>query len=253
MNSAAEREKIDILGIPVDRVTMSSALDIFRGMLRKDHCGIIVTPNSEIVQNATRNEDLAELIRGADLVIPDGIGLVKASKMLGQPLTERVTGIDFSFEALKVIAEEGKSAFLFGSKPGIAEKAAERLTERIPGLVIAGTRNGYFKPEEEEAIAEEIDASGASFLLVALGSPKQELFMEKYKGRFKNVRAAVGVGGSLDVWSGTLDRAPKFYRDHGLEWLYRLIQQPSRIGRMAEIPRFLIKVLITRRKNANRT
>ncbi|MBR0114427.1 MAG: WecB/TagA/CpsF family glycosyltransferase, partial [Firmicutes bacterium] len=88
---------------------------------------------------------------------------------------------------------------------------------------------------------------------VALGSPKQELFMEKYKGRFKNVRAAVGVGGSLDVWSGTLDRAPKFYRDHGLEWLYRLIQQPSRIGRMAEIPRFLIKVLITRRKNANRT
>ena len=125
MNSAAEREKIDILGIPVDRVTMSSAIEIFKGMLRKDHCGIIVTPNSEIVQNATRNEDLAELIRGADLVIPDGIGLVKASKMLGQPLTERVTGRSSSAKAR-----------IFGTRPQV-----ERLTFRSPMQTPSGSRS----------------------------------------------------------------------------------------------------------------
>ncbi len=253
MSDALKRETIDILGIPVDRVTMAEALERFSDMLDSEGCSMIVTPNSEIVQNATKNEELASLIKRADLVIPDGIGLVKASKILGSPLTERVTGIDFSFEALKLIAGEGKSAYLFGSKPGIAEKAAEKLKEQIPGLIIAGLRDGYFSPEEEAGIAEEIDASGASFLLTALGSPKQELFMDKYRGGFKNVKAAIGIGGSLDVWSGSLERAPRFYRDHGLEWLYRLIQQPSRIGRMAEIPRFLIKVMIKGRKNAERS
>ena len=246
------RERMDILGIPVDRVTMESALAIFDELLAADGCHMIVTPNSEIVSNATKNPQLAELIRSADLVIPDGIGLVKASALLGQPLTERVTGIDFSFNSLKKLAAEGKSAYLLGSKPGIAEEAAKKLAEQIPGLIIAGTRNGYFKEEDERAIVEDINGSGASFLLVALGSPKQELFIEKYKNSLPSVKAAIGVGGSLDVWSGTLQRAPRFYQDHGLEWLYRLLQEPSRIGRMAEIPRFLIKVCVSRRKNANR-
>ncbi len=253
MSYNTERERIDILGIPVDRVNMEQALGAFGEMLEGQGCSMIVTPNSEIVQNATKNEELAELIKGADLVIPDGIGLVKASKMLGYPLGERVTGIDFSFEALKLLAARGQSAFFFGSKPGVAEKAAEKLREQIPGLIVAGTRNGYFSPEEEAGIAAEIDASGAAFLLAALGSPKQELFMEKYRRGFKNVKAAIGVGGSFDVWSGTLERAPAFYRDHGLEWFYRLMQEPSRIGRMAEIPRFLIKVMIKGRKNAERS
>lgn len=247
-----KRDRLDILGIPVDKVNMESALVIFDSLLAGEGCHLIVTPNSEIVSNATKSPQLKELIEGADLVIPDGIGLVKASSILGSPLEERVTGIDFSYNALKKIAAEGKSAFLFGSKPGIAYEAAKKLTEQIPGLVISGTRNGYFKPEDEEEIVEEINASGASFLLVALGSPKQELFIEKYKDRFTSVKAAIGVGGSLDVWSGTLQRAPQFYQDHGLEWLYRLKQEPSRIGRMAEIPRFLIKVYNSRRKNANR-
>lgn len=245
----AERETIDILGIPVDRVNMKKALGIFDGFMAEEGCSLIVTPNSEIVSNATKNEELAELIKGADLVIPDGIGLVMASSMLGQPLEERVTGIDFSFEALKKLAGEGKSAFLFGSKPGIAEKAAEELAKQIPGLIISGTRNGYFKEEDEADIVKEINDSGAVFLLVALGSPKQELFIEKYKAQFTQVRAAIGIGGSLDVWSGTLQRAPEFYRKHGLEWLYRLIQEPSRIGRMAEIPRFLIKINRSRRND----
>ena len=246
-----DRNTIEILGIPVDMTDMKGALASFEGFMNEEGCSLIVTPNSEIVSNATKNPELADLIKGADLVIPDGIGLVKASQMLGHPLKERVTGIDFSFEALKYIAETGKSAYLFGSKPGIAELAAEKLAEQIPGLAVSGTHDGYFKPEEEASIVEDINASGASFLLVALGSPKQELFIEKHKKEFTSVRAAAGVGGSFDVWSGTLERAPRFYRDHGLEWFYRLIQEPSRIGRIAEIPLFLIKVFISRRKNAN--
>ena len=245
-----QRNKLNILGIPVDKVSMESALDIFRGFMESEGCSLIVTPNSEIVLNATKDPELASLIKSADLVIPDGIGLVYASKMLGSPLGERVTGIDFSYEALRLLAGKGGSAYLFGSRPGIAEKAAEKLREQIPGLVIAGCRDGYFKSEEEEDIAAAIKASGADFLLVALGSPKQEKFIADHRQEL-GVRAAIGVGGSLDVWSGTLERAPKFYIDHGLEWLFRLKQEPKRIKRTAQLPLFLIKVLFTGRKNGD--
>jgi len=194
------------------------------------------------------------------MVIPDGIGLVYASKILKHPMKERVTGIDFLGRALEHLAQTGKSVFLFGSKPGIAEKAAEKMKETYPGLKVAGTRNGYFKPEEEEAILEEINAAEPDLLCVALGSPKQELFVLKYKDRLK-AKAAIGVGGSLDVWSGELKRAPEFYRKHGLEWLYRFIQEPSRYKRMAALPLFTQKtarkpqtpfpqLLLCRRKNA---
>ena len=246
----SEREKLDILGVEVDRVTMDSALDAFRGFLDSDGCSLIVTPNSEIVLNATKDPSLAELISSADLVIPDGIGLVYASRIAGSPLKERVTGIDFSYNALKLLAERGGSAYLFGGKPGIAEKAAEKLKEQIPGLRIAGFRDGYYRPEEEAEIAAGIMASGADFLLAALGSPKQEKFIADHREDL-GVRAAIGVGGSLDVWSGTLERAPQFYIDHGLEWLFRLKQEPKRIKRTAKLPLFLIKVLLTGRKNGD--
>ena len=248
---SSDRKKLDILGVEVDRVTMQGALEIFSGLLETDDCSLIVTPNSEIVLNAGSDPQLAQLIKSADLVIPDGIGLVYASKMLGAPFAERVTGIDFSYEALKLLAQRGESVFLFGGKPGIAELAAEKLKEQIPGLIVAGTRNGYFKPEEEPAIASEIKASGAVFLLVALGSPKQERFIADHRAEL-GVRAAAGVGGSFDVWSGTLERSPKFYMDHGLEWLFRLKQEPKRIKRTARLPLFLIKVLFTGRKNGDR-
>ena len=236
--------KLSILGVKVDRITKKEALEKFGEFMNEEGQSLIVTPNSEIILNADKDPQLKNLINNAAMVIPDGIGLVIASKQLGHPLEERVTGIDFTHSALEWCAANGKKVYFFGSKPGIAEKAAENMMKEIPGLEIVGARDGYFKAEEEEGIARSIAASGAEFLCVALGSPKQELFADKYKD-ILNVKAAVGIGGSLDVWSGTLQRAPEFYCRHGLEWLYRLIQEPSRFKRMAKIPMLFIKVMFS--------
>lgn len=237
-------ERINIMGVPVDMVNYEEAMARFRDFVEKDGVSLIVTPNSEIVVNAGKNEALMDAIKQAEMVIPDGVGLVYASKILGHPLQERVTGIDFLGRALGYLAETGKTAYLFGSKPGIADKAAARMEEAYPGLKIAGTHHGYFKEEEEEEILREINEAAPDLLCVALGSPKQELFVLKYKDRLK-AKAAIGVGGSLDVWSGDLKRAPEFYRKHGLEWLYRFIQEPSRYKRMAALPLFMLKVIFS--------
>lgn len=239
-------ERINIMGVPVDMVNYDEALARFRSFVEEDGVSLIVTPNSEIVVNAGKNEALMDAIKQAEMVIPDGIGLVYASKLLGHPLQERVTGIDFLGKALEYLAQTGKTAFLFGSKPGIAERAAEQMEKAYPGLKICGCRNGYFKEDEEEEILREINEAAPDLLCVALGSPKQELFVLKYKDRLK-AKAAIGVGGSLDVWSGDLKRAPEFYRKHGLEWLYRFIQEPSRYKRMAALPLFMLKVIFSKK------
>lgn len=241
--------KINILGVPLDMVDMEEALQRFRMLMETEDLSIIVTPNSEIVVNAGKDPELLGIIKSANLAIPDGIGLVYGSRLLGHPLKERVTGIDFLGRILQFLAEEGKSVFLLGSKPGgpgepsVAELAGERMAEAFPGLRVAGAYHGYFKEDEEESIVKIIKESQADFLCVALGSPKQEKFMARHKDAL-GARAAIGVGGSLDVWAGTVKRAPAFYQNHGLEWLYRLIQQPSRFKRIGALPKFMIKVLI---------
>ena len=239
-------ERIRILNVPVDMVTTGEALERFKAFLEQEGCDLIVTPNSEIVINAGKNKDLQYAIEQASLVIPDGIGIVYASRILKHPLKERVTGIDFLGKALEHLAKTGGSVFLFGSKPGIAERAGANMQAAYPGLVVAGARNGYFSPQEEEEILEEINRARPDLLCVALGSPKQELFVLKYQKRLQ-VKAAIGVGGSLDVWSGELKRAPEFYRRHGLEWLYRLMQEPSRYKRMAALPLFMIRVMFSKK------
>lgn len=249
-------EKIDILGIKVDRVDMVSAIKRFGEIMEAPGCSQIVTPNSEIVVNATKDSTLAKLIEQADLVIPDGIGLVYASKILKQPLTERVTGIDFTENALSWLARRGGSVYFLGGRPdaglgggeSVALLAAQKKKQQFPSLVIAGARDGYFKEGDEEGLVREINGSGADFLCVGLGSPKQEHFVSKHREKL-NVKAAVGIGGSLDVWAGTLSRAPEFYQKHGLEWLYRFVQEPSRYKRMAALPLFMIKVIASKGRN----
>lgn len=248
---AIQREKMHLWGIPIDRVDGETTMAIFEELMEAPGCSMIVTPNSEIIMAASKDAELERLLCEADLMIPDGIGLVYASKILKQPLAERVTGIDFADRALARLAEEGKSVYFLGSKPdggggvSVARMAADRKAQEHPGLVIAGTRDGYFKPEDEAEIVAQINASGAELLLVALGSPKQEKFIQRHRCELK-VKVAIGVGGSLDVWAGTLKRAPEFFRKHGLEWLYRLIQEPSRYKRMAVLPLFMIKVIVTK-------
>ena len=244
-------KRTKILNIPVDMVDRQEAMEIFRELMKTEECSMIVTPNSEIIVNATKDPKLKNIIEHADLIIPDGIGLVYASKIMGIPLQERVTGIDFLDAILAYLEETGQSIYFLGSKPGddnvqaIAELAAEKMKEKYKNLKIAGTHHGYFKEPDEEEIVKAINDSGADFLCAALGSPKQEKFIFQHKNQLK-ITGAIGVGGSLDVWAGTLKRAPEFYRNHGLEWLYRLIQQPSRYKRMAALPLFMIKVVISR-------
>ncbi len=245
-------ERMRILDIPVDRVTMTQAILSFKEIMARPGCELIVTPNSEIVVNATKSPNLKSLIEEASLIIPDGIGLVYASRILKQPLSERVTGVDFLTMALVYLEETGQPVFLLGSKPGneerasVAELAGEAMKRQFPELKIVGTRDGYFKAEDEEALVREINESGAEFLCVALGSPKQEEFVYKYRNEFTKVRAGIGVGGSLDVWAGTVKRAPVFYQKHGLEWLYRFAKEPTRLKRVMQLPVFMAKVIVKR-------
>ncbi|MCL1808983.1 MAG: WecB/TagA/CpsF family glycosyltransferase [Clostridiales bacterium] len=242
-----EEKRARILGVPVDIVTRAEAIEIFKGFMGASGCSLVVTPNSEIVLAASNDRGLKTLIENAGLIIPDGVGLVYASKILKIPLMERVTGIDFLSDVLGYLQHTGKSAYFLGSKPGVAELATENMKAKFPSLVIAGYHHGYFGETDEKAIIDDINRSGAQFLCTAMGSPKQEKFVYEHKEELANVRAAMGVGGSLDVWAGNLKRAPEFYQKHGLEWLYRLLQEPSRYKRMLKLPVFMIKVVFSRR------
>ena len=237
---------VKILGVRVDKITKAQALEEFQKLLDGDRCELIVTPNAEIVEKASKTPQLRRIINeDAAIVTPDGVGLIYASKLKGDPIQEKVAGIDFAHSAIELCAKLGRSVYLLGSKPGVAEAAAANLEKEIPGLKIAGFRDGYFREDEEPSVVAEINESGADFLCVALGSPKQEYFVIKHRDALK-VKAAAGLGGSLDIWSGQLNRAPKFYIDHGLEWLYRMIQEPKRLKRLPALPVFLIKAAIRR-------
>ncbi len=247
-----EIQRIRILDIPVDMVDYDLALARYDELMDSSGCDLIVTPNSEIIVNATKDSVLKELIEQAALIIPDGIGLVKAAKILKLPLKERCTGVDFLNRILGRLEEKEQSIFLLGSKPAneerdsVANLAAEAMKKAYPNLIVAGTNDGYFKPEDEAALVAKINESGADFLCVALGSPKQEKFVYEHAEEFTKVKAAIGVGGTLDVWAGTVKRAPRFWQEHNIEWLYRFIKEPVRFKRVLQLPVFIIRVIFSK-------
>jgi len=236
---------VDILGIPIANIDMGEALDFFKEFLNEDKLRVIFTPNAEIIMAAVRNPELSEILCSADLLIPDGAGVVLASRILGTPLKEKVSGIDLTRESFRVAPLMGATYFLLGGRPGIAEAAANKIKADNPDAEIAGFHHGYFNQEEETAVVEEINSSGAAVLLVGMGVPKQERWIRRQKDSL-NVRVCIGVGGSLDILAGTVKLAPPFFRDHGLEWLYRLAKEPWRYKRMLDLPRFMFRVIITR-------
>jgi N-acetylglucosaminyldiphosphoundecaprenol N-acetyl-beta-D-mannosaminyltransferase len=199
----------------------------------------VVTPNPEIVEICRENPEANRVINGADLVLPDGIGVIKGAAMLGTPLKERTPGIEFAAHLMGRMAEEGLSLYLLGAKPGVAELAAQKLAEKYPGLKIAGTHDGYF--QEDAPVVDAIRQSAADCVFVCLGAPKQEFWIEK-NGPATGAHLLCGLGGSMDVFAGTVERAPKFWCDHGLEWFYRLCKEPKRIGRMMKLPLFLVHI-----------
>ena len=230
--------RTDVLGVGFDNVTKAEAVERALELIDAREGRYVVTPNPEIVMLAKENPALKEALAGADIVLPDGAGIIKGAAILGRPMKEKVPGIDFACGVMARLTERGGSVYLFGAKPGVAEAAAETLRTKFPGLVISGTSDGYFS--DDGPIIEKIKDAAPDFLLVCLGAPKQELWMAKMSGKLL-VGLMVGLGGSLDVFAGTVKRAPEAWQKLDLEWLYRLLKEPRRIGRMMKLPLFVIE------------
>ncbi len=228
--------KIDVLGVAFDDLTMDEAVARGLALARGDGFAYAVTPNPELVMMAQKDPDYAGALAGAGLTLADGVGVIYAAKLLGRPLKGRVPGVDFAGRLMEAMAREGLSLFLLGAKPGVAERAAENLRAKYPGLTICGIHDGYF--QDPEPVAEAVRESGAEVVFVCLGAPKQERWMAQYGPR-SGAHLAIGLGGSLDVFAGTVKRAPEGWQKLGLEWLYRLLKEPRRVGRMAKLPLFL--------------
>ena len=197
--------RTDVLGVGFDALTRNETIELAKRLINEHTGAYMVTPNPEIVMQTWESEEVRAAVNGADIVIPDGIGVVKAAKILGTPLTERLPGIEIGAEILKYIAESGRKAFLLGAKPGVAEMAAEQMKKDFPGINICGTNDGYFK--DDGPVVEKINAARPDFLLVCLGAPKQELWMARNKAML-DVGLMAGLGGTLDVYAGTVKRAP---------------------------------------------
>lgn len=235
--------KTDILGVAFDALTLDEAEERADALLRARKGGYIVTANPEIVLHSREDAAYAAAVNGADLVLADGVGDLYAARILGTPLPERVAGSDITPRLLSRLAKRGSSVFLYGARPGVAERAGEALQSAYPGLRIAGTENGYIS--DETALFVSLEREQPDLLLLGLGAPRQELWMAKNRQRTNAVM--IGVGGLLDVFAGDIPRAPESWQKLGLEWLYRLLREPKRIKRMIRLPGILFLALRERK------
>lgn len=230
-----------IAGLNFVSATVPEAIEAALNLVLTGKGGMIVTPNAEIGKQAIDDPQFRALLNSAELVVPDGAGVVLAGKLLGAGLKGKVAGIDLGLGLLPRLAEHGIPVFLLGSKPGVADAAAEKLKKQIPGLDICGTQHGYFKEDQE--IIKKIRESGARVVFCCLGAPKQEKWMSEHRSELPGV-LMLGLGGTLDVIAGNVKRAPELFIKLNLEWFYRLIKEPSRIGRMMKLPAYEIDILL---------
>lgn len=240
-------EKIDIHDVPIDNVSMDEALDAVLEMLKTKEKHMIFTPNAEIIMQANRDPELNSILNKAHLVVPDGAGVILASKILGKRLKEKVSGIDLVKRIFASTAKKSIGFFILGGKPGVAEKASINIVSEYPKAKVCGYRNGYFSNQEIPDIIKHINDSKAEILLVGLGAPKQEKWIYNHIQDL-NCKIAMGIGGSIDVFAGTATMAPEFIRKSGFEWLYRLIKEPKRAKRMLDLPRFMFLTFKTKLK-----
>lgn len=232
--------RVNVMGVGFDSLTMDEVIERASQLLDKPGASYVVTPNAEIVYEAMHDPCFCSLLNDADMVLPDGSGVVLGSKILGTPVQQKVAGIEFGDNLAAYLARCGGSLFLLGGKPGVAEMAAENLIKKYPGLRICGTADGYF--QEETPVIEKINAAKPDVLFVCLGAPKQEYFMHEHRNEL-NVRLMAGLGGSLDGYAGLVQRAPAWMCRVGLEWFYRLIKEPKRFKRMLRLPKFVLAVV----------
>jgi len=240
-------EKINIRGIPFDNVTKEEATALIIKRLEDGVRTVVVTPNSEIVQSCIEDEEMMRIVTSADVILPDGIGVIKAAKILETPLKEKVPGVEIGEALFKELAATEHTFFILGGKPedgtapSVASEAAEKMAEKY-GCKFAGHHHGYFMAEDgsSERVISEINSSGADVLFVCLGSPAQERWIAENADRLDHVRLAMALGGSVDIYAERVHRAPEIFIKTGLEWLWRLIRQPWRIGRMMKLPKFYL-------------
>lgn len=225
---------------------MNLALEIIQSFLAEDKPHFIVTADSAGMVETFEDAALRDIYEEADLVTPDSIGVLWAAKRMGAPIAERVSGVDLVDQLTRLSSDKGYRIFLLGAEPGVADLAAERLRLKYPGCNIVGSRHGYFPSESDLVVAQEVAEFKPDILFVAMGIPRQEKFI-KATQHIIGARVAMGVGGSLDVFSGKAKRAPQLVQRLKLEWLWRTVLNPSKIKKAKNLPRFAWRVLRSKR------
>lgn len=234
--------RLDILGVPLDSSDLDGVLTTIRHRARTGAGATVFAVNPEKVIAARANPALRQALSEADVLIPDGIGVVAAAWLLFGQKMSRIPGAELMPLLCAMAAADGHSVYLLGAAPGVADRAAQRLTMELPDLKIAGLRHGYFEEAHTDAVLADIRSAKPTYVFVAFGSPRQELWAHRYK-------AALGpcivqtVGGTFDVLSGAISRAPAFFRDNHLEWFFRLASNPARLARQKALPTFAGAVL----------
>lgn len=232
------------LGVNVSPLTYEGIISDLRVRLAEGKQSTIIAVNPEKVMSAQRDPEVKELINASTYQIADGVGILLAAKIKGGNIHSRVTGVDMMAKLLQFAESDGHSVYFYGAKEEVVSKAVANIQAKHPNIQVAGHTNGYEK--DEKALVSKIHQSGAKILFVALGSPRQELWIRRNLDQLPNVQVFQGVGGSFDVFSGTVKRAPALFRKLGIEWLYRLLASPSRLKRQLNLPKFLFKVLQSR-------
>lgn len=248
LTGSTKTGSVTILGVRVDNVTPEEAVCHISGFLQGDRLHQVVTVNPEYVVAAQKDAGFAQVLQQADLAVPDGFGLLLASRWLGTPLRGRVTGVELTWRLASLAATQGYRLFLLGAAPGVAELAAKRLKAAYPNLSIAGTYAGSPQAAEEEEITARIRAAQAQILLVAYGAPAQDKWIARNRHRLTGVRVAIGVGGVFDYLAGIVPWAPSLVRRLGLEWLYRLIHQPWRWRRVWNAVPYFTWLVLTQKQ-----
>ncbi len=239
-------DRVQILGMPVDVLTMNGCMARIGEFVESGKPHLVVTADASGIVQAQTDPALAELYHTADLVTPDSAGVVWAMRRAGSPVPARVSGVDIVDRVCGVSSEKGWRVYFLGAAPGVAELAAERMRLRHPGCNIVGARHGYFPTESDAVVAAEVAEAKPDILFVAMGIPRQEKFIRATESVI-GAKVAMGVGGTFDVFSGKVRRAPVFLQKMRMEWLWRLAQNPKKIGKVMLLPRFVSLILRERR------
>ena len=240
-------ESLDLLGMPISRVNRREALEILQEFIDSGEPHLVVTADASMFEIAAHDPEFLRIVRTAALVTADSTGVLWAAKKLGVALEERVSGVEIAEQLCAESARRGYGVYFYGAAPGVADEAAETMRHRYPGAQIVGTADGFRSSVQQQAeLLRDIREKRPAVLLVAMGIPKQEKWIAAHLEELR-IPVAIGVGGSFDVLSGRVDRAPLWMQRRGLEWLYRLLRNPKKLSKVATLPRFVMRVLTRKR------